>query len=60
MQPCHFNFLMQICTALSNRDYTGFEPELLTSQVRLCTPWAPEQNLPSMKPHKYEAGYVWC
>ncbi len=36
---------MQIWTVLSNRGYTGFEPEFLTSQVRLCTPWATEQTV---------------
>ncbi len=41
---------MQIWTALSNRDYTGFEPELLTSQVRLYTPWATEQTHLLWKP----------
>ncbi len=39
---------MQIWTALSNRDYTGFE--LLTSQVRLRTPWATEQTYRLWKP----------
>ncbi len=33
---------MQIWTVLLNRDYTGFESELLASQVRLRTPWATE------------------
>ncbi len=35
---------MQIWTALSNRDNTGFEPELLVSKVRLHTLWATEQT----------------
>ncbi len=35
---------MQIRTVMSNRSYTGLEPELLTSQVRLRTPWATEQT----------------
>ncbi len=35
---------MQILTVLSNRSYTVFEPELLTSQVRLRTPWATKQT----------------
>ncbi len=30
---------MQILTALSNRDYTGFEQELLAYKVRLHTLW---------------------
>ncbi len=37
---------MHIWTALSNRSYTGFKPELLTSQVRL-------RELPN-KPTVYE------
>ncbi len=41
---------MQIWTVLSNRSYTGFEPELLTSQVRLRTPWATEQTYRLWKP----------
>ncbi len=50
---------MQIWTVLSNRSYTGFEPELLISEICLHTPWATEKNLPSTKTHIYEAGYVW-
>ncbi len=52
---------MQIWTALLNRDYTEFGPELLASWER--TPeysvsyWT---NLLSMKTYWYEAGYVWC
>ncbi len=38
---------MQIWTALSNRDDTGFEPELLVSWVR---PWATEQTYYLWKP----------
>ncbi len=41
---------MQFWTALSNSDYTGFEPELLASQVRLCTLWATEQIYRLWKP----------
>ncbi len=41
---------MQIWTVLSNRSYTGFEPEFLTSQVHLCTPWATEQTCRLWKP----------
>ncbi len=41
---------MQIWTALSIRDYTGFEPELLASWVHLCTPWATEQTYRLWKP----------
>ncbi len=41
---------MQIWTALSNRSYTGFEAGLLTSQVRLRTPWATEQTYRLWKP----------
>ncbi len=40
---------MQIWTALSNRDYTGFEPELLASKVCLCTLWAPKQTYQNWK-----------
>ncbi len=39
---------MQIWTALSNRDYTGFK--LLTCQVRLRTPWATKQTYRLWKP----------
>ncbi len=48
---------MQIWTVLSNRSYSGFEPELLIFQVRLRTPWATEQTYRLWKP-RYEAGYV--
>ncbi len=41
---------MQFWTALSNRSYTGFEPELLASQLRLRTPWATEQTYLLWKP----------
>ncbi len=41
---------MQIYTVSSNCSYTGFEPELLTSQVRLHTPWALEQTYHLWKP----------
>ncbi len=47
--PFQFPY-MQIWTALSNRDYTGFESELLASQVRLRTPWATEQTYVYEKP----------
>ncbi len=52
MQPCYLNLYayMQILTVLSNRSYTWFEPLLLTSQVRLCTPWATEQTYSVWKP----------
>ncbi len=51
MQPCYLNFLInQIWSVLSNRSYTGFKPELLTSQVRLRTPWATEQTYHQWKP----------
>ncbi len=43
---------MQIWAVLSNRSYTGFEPELLTSPVSYQT------SLLSMKTHRYEAGCV--
>ncbi len=43
--PC-----MQIWTALSNRDYTGFEPEILAPKVCLRTPWATEQTYCLWKP----------
>ncbi len=32
------------------RSYTGFEPELLTSQVLLSTPWATKQTYRLWKP----------
>ncbi len=51
MQPCYLYFL--ICRFelfLSNRSYTRFKTELFTSQVRLCTPWAPEQTYRLWKP----------
>ncbi len=38
---------MQIWTVLSN---PGLEPELLTSQVRLRTPWVTEQTYRLWKP----------
>ncbi len=41
---------MQIWTVLSNRSYTGFEPELLASQVHLRTLWATEQTYRIWKP----------
>ncbi len=37
MQPCYLNFfIIQIWTSVSNRSQTGFEPELLASQIWLC------------------------
>ncbi len=41
---------MQIWTVLLNRSYTGFEPELLTSQVRLRTPMSYRSILRLWKP----------
>ncbi len=41
---------MQIWAVLSNRDYMGFEPVLLASQVRLRTPWATQQTYCLWKP----------
>ncbi len=41
---------MQILTALSNRDYTGFEPEFLATKVHLRTPRATEQTYRLWKP----------
>ncbi len=41
---------MQIWTVLSNRSYTGFEPELLIFKVRLRTLWATEQIYHHWKP----------
>ncbi len=38
---------MQIWTALLNHSYTGFDPEVLASQVR---PWATEQTHRLWKP----------
>ncbi len=39
MQPCYLNFLIcrfeRFCR---NHSYTGFDPELLASQIRLHTP----------------------
>ncbi len=43
-------YIMQIWTVLWNRSYTGFEPELLTSQVLLRTLWATEQTYRLYKP----------
>ncbi len=41
---------MQILIVSSNRSYTGFKRELLTSQVRLLTLWATEQTYRLWKP----------
>ncbi len=41
---------MQIWTVLSNRSYTEFEPELLSSQAHLRTLWATEQTHHLWKP----------
>ncbi len=41
---------LQVWTVLSNRSYTGFEPELLISQVRLRTLWATVQTYRQWKP----------
>ncbi len=41
---------MQIWTVLSNHSYTGFESELLPSQVCPRTPWATEQTYRLWKP----------
>ncbi len=41
---------MQIWTALSNYDCTGFEPELLAFYVHLRTSWATEQTYRIWKP----------
>ncbi len=41
---------MQIWSVSSNRGYTRFEPELLISRVRLCTPRATEQIYHLRKP----------
>ncbi len=43
---------IQIWNALSNRSYTGFEPVLVTSQVRLRTLWATEQTYRLWKTHR--------
>ncbi len=50
MQPCYYIPYMQIWTVLLNRSYTIFEQELLTSQVRLRTPWDTEQTYRLWKP----------
>ncbi len=49
---------MQIWTVLWNCDYSGFKPELLSSQVRLRTPWATEQTYGLWKP--IDMKYVQC
>ncbi len=41
---------MQILTVLSNRSYTEFEPELLTSHACFRTPWGTEQTYLLWKP----------
>ncbi len=41
---------MQIWTALSNRDNTGFEQKFPVSSVYLRTPWATEQTYCLCKP----------
>ncbi len=41
---------MQIWTVLLNHSHSGFEPELLTYQVCLHTPWATEQTYRLWKP----------
>ncbi len=46
----YLNFFIQILSVLLNRSYTGFEPELLASQVRLRTPWATKQTYCQWKP----------
>ncbi len=43
-------FWTSLNAVLSNRSYMGFEPELLISLVRLCTPWATEQTYRLQKP----------
>ncbi len=51
MQPCYLNFLICIFELFCrNRSYTGSEPEILTSQVCLRTPWATEQTYCLWKP----------
>ncbi len=51
---------MQFWTALSNRSYTGFDPELLSSQVRLRTLWATEQTYRLWKPIDMKLDNVRC
>ncbi len=41
---------IQTWTVSSNRRYTGLEPDLFTSQVRLRTSWATKQTYPLWKP----------
>ncbi len=51
MQPCYLYFLInQILSVLLNPGSTGFEPEFLSSQVRLRTPWATKQTYHLWKP----------
>ncbi len=45
-----FQLLYADLTVLSKRSYTGFEPELLISQVRLRTPWTTKQTYCLWKP----------
>ncbi len=40
----------QFWPVFSNRSYTGFNPELLTSQVHLRIPWATKQTYCLCKP----------
>ncbi len=51
---------IQILIALSNRDYTGFETELLASKEHLYTLWATEKTYCLWKAIDTRAGYVWC
>ncbi len=41
---------MKIWIVVSNRSYTGFKPERLTSRVRLLTLWASKQTHRLWKP----------
>ncbi len=52
MQPCYLNFRRPYADLNSfvEPSYTGFEPKLLTSQVRLRTLWATEQTYCLWKP----------
>ncbi len=47
--PFQFPYI-QIWTVLSNRDYMGFEPEILASYVHLHTLWGTEQTYRLWKP----------
>ncbi len=60
MQPCHFNFLIcrfeLFCWTVVTRDSN--RSSSLPKYISVLR--EPRTNLPSMKTHRYEAGYVRC